>query len=299
MAEERLKKSLSPITNMYTKRDIYFQEDDFTLLKGDSFKLLKKIEPKSVDMIFADPPYFLSSGGVTCQSGKQVSVDKGEWDYSKTIEDRIKYHRKWIALCREALNDNGSIMISSTLHSVYAIGVALELEGYSIINNIIWRKTNPAPNLACRCFTHSTETVIWARKQLTLKKKGKHYFNYEAMKEENGGKQMKDVWDIEDIEPEFFESGTAPKSEKKYGKHPTQKPMALLVRLITAASKEGDLILDPFNGSGTTGIVAAHMKRRYIGIDNVIEYLKLSKDRYLSLETENVLDVKLEAKIAK
>ena len=114
MAEERLKKSSSPITNMYTKRDIYFQEDDFTLLKGDSFKLLKKIEPKSVDMIFADPPYFLSSGGVTCQSGKQVSVDKGEWDYSKTIEDRIKYHRKWIALCREILNDNGSIMISST-----------------------------------------------------------------------------------------------------------------------------------------------------------------------------------------
>ena len=148
---------------MYTKRDVYFQENSFTLLNGDSFKLLKKIEPKIVDMIFADPPYFLSSGGVTCQSGKQVSVDKGEWDYTKTIEDRIKYHRKWIALCREVLKDNGTIMISSTLHSVYAIGVALELEGYSIINNIIWRKTNPAPNLACRCFTHSTETIIWAR----------------------------------------------------------------------------------------------------------------------------------------
>ena len=265
---------------MYSKKDIYFQENDFTLLKGDSYKLLKKIEPKTVDMIFADPPYFLSSGGISCQNGKQVSVDKGEWDYSKTIEDRIKYHRKWIALCREVLKDNGTIMISSTLHSVYAIGVALELEGFSIINNIIWKKTNPAPNLACRCFTHSTETIIWARKQLTLKKKGNHYFNYEAMKEENGGKQMKDVWEF-DVEPEIVEIATAPKSEKKYGKHPTQKPMKLLERLILAASKEGDLILDPFNGSGTTGIVAHYMKRQYIGIELDKEYLELSKKRYI------------------
>ena len=280
MAVERLKKSLSQTINMVNKKSIYFQDENFTLLKGDSFKLLKQIEPKSVDMIFADPPYFLSSGGISCQNGKQVSVNKGEWDYSKSIEDRIKYHRNWIALCRDVLKDNGTIMISSTLHSVYAIGVALELEGYSIINNIIWKKTNPAPNLACRCFTHSTETIIWARKQLTLKKKGKHYFNYEAMKEENGGKQMKDVWEFEDIEPEIFECGTTPKSEKKYGKHPTQKPIKLLERLITAASREGDLILDPFNGSGTTGIVAHNLKRKYIGIELDNEFLELTKNRY-------------------
>ena len=267
---------------MISKKSIYFKDGDFTLLSGDSFKLLKKIEPKSVDMIFADPPYFLSSGGISCQSGKQVSVNKGEWDYSKTIEDRIKYHRKWIALCRDVLKDSGTIMISSTLHSVYAIGVALELEGYSIINNIIWKKTNPAPNLACRCFTHSTETIIWARKQLTLKKKGKHYFNYEAMKEENGGKQMKDVWEFSSFEPEIFESATAPKSEKKYGKHPTQKPVALLARLITASTKEGDLVLDPFNGSGTTGIVACGLNRRYIGIELEKDFLEISKNRYIN-----------------
>ena len=265
---------------MLPKKNIYFQDGDFTLLNGDSFKLLKKIEPKSIDLIFADPPYFLSSGGISCQNGKQVSVNKGEWDYSKTIEDRIKYHRKWIALCRNVLKDDGTMMISSTLHSVYAIGVALELEGYSIINNIIWKKTNPAPNLACRCFTHSTETVIWARKQLTLKKKGKHYFNYEAMKEENDGKQMKDVWEFSDVEPEIFESATAPKSEKSFGKHPTQKPIKLLERSITAASKEGDLVLDPFNGSGTTGIVAHILKRRYIGIELDKEFLELTKKRY-------------------
>lgn len=259
----------------------YFETDGFKLYQGDSFKLLKQIEPKSVNMIFADPPYFLSSGGISCQNGKQVSVNKGEWDYSKTIEDRLKYHRKWISLCRDVLDDNGTIMISSTLHSVYAIGVALEMEGFSIINNIIWKKSNPAPNLACRCFTHSTETVIWARKQLTLKKKGKHYFNYEAMKEESGGKQMKDVWEIEDIEPEIFECGTASKSEKKQGKHPTQKPIKLLERLIAAASKEGDLILDPFNGSGTTGLVAHRMNRNYIGIELDQEYLSLTKRRIL------------------
>lgn len=276
---EMSKKWLSPIIQMLPNKKIYFQDQDFTLLKGDSFLLLKKLEPKSVDMIFADPPYFLSSGGISCKSGKQVSVNKGAWDLSKTIEDRIKYHRKWVALCREILKDNGTIMISATLHSVYAIGVALELEGYSIINNIIWRKTNPAPNLACRCFTHSTETVIWARKQLTAKKKGKHYFNYEAMKEENGGKQMKDVWDFP--EPEILDIATAPKSEKKMGHHPTQKPIKLLERLITAASKEGDLILDPFNGSGTTGVVASSMNRKYIGIELDENYLELTKQRYL------------------
>ena len=265
---------------MYSEKDIYFHDESFTLLKGDSFKLLKKMEPKSVDMIFADPPYFLSSGGISCQSGKQASVDKGEWDHSKSIEDKLKYHRKWIALCREVLKDDGSIMISSTLHSVYAIGVALEMEGFSIINNIIWKKTNPAPNLACRCFTHSTETVIWARKQLTLKKKGKHYFDYDAMKEDNCGKQMKDVWEFE-AEPEIFECGTSPKSEKIFGKHPTQKPIALLTRLIRAASKEGDLILDPFNGSGTTGIAASKLNRKYIGIELEGDYLDLTKERYL------------------
>ena len=265
---------------MFTNKEIFFRDIDFMLLLGDSFRLLKKIESKSVDMIFADPPYFLSSGGVSCQNGKQVSVNKGEWDYSKTIEDRIKYHRKWISLCRNVLKDNGTIMISSTLHSVYAIGVALELEGFSIINNIIWKKTNPAPNLACRCFTHSTETILWARKQLTLKKKGKHYFNYDAMKEENGGRQMKDVWEFTE-EPEILELATAPKSEKKYGRHPTQKPVKLIERLLTASTKEDDLILDPFNGSGTTGIVASMMKRKYIGIEIDKDYLELTKNRYL------------------
>ncbi len=262
------------------KKNIYFKKDNFTLLYGDSFKLLKKIDEKSIDMIFADPPYFLSSGGITCKSGKQVIVNKGEWDITKSIEDKIKYHRTWIGLCRNVLTDNGTIWISSTLHSVYAIGVALEMEGFSIINNIIWQKPNPAPNLACRSFTHSTETIIWARKQLTTKKKGKHYFDYASMKKENNGKQMKDVWVFEN-EPELWTIPPTPKKEKKEGYHSTQKPLKLLERIIIASTKQDDLILDPFNGSGTTGIACKNLNRRYIGIDIDVEYLELTKKRYL------------------
>ena len=273
--------------SMIPKKSIYFKNEEFTLIKGDSFRLLKKIEQKSIDMIFADPPYFLSSGGISCSGGRQVSVNKGEWDTSLEITERLKYHRKWIRECREVLKDNGTIWISATLHSVYAIGVALEMEGFSIINNIIWQKTNPSPNLACRCFTHSTETVIWARKQLTPKKKGTHTFNYELMKNENGGKQMKDVWEFNEPEPEFYVSSVTPQSEKKEGKHPTQKPLGLLKRIIEASTNEGDLILDPFNGSGTTGLAAVMLNRIYIGLEQEEEYLELSKRRYERVVNQN------------
>lgn len=269
-----------------SKKSLYYKNEEFTLIKGNSFRVLKQIAPKSIDMIFADPPYFLSGGGISCSCGKQVSVNKGDWDKSLEIKERLAYHRKWIRECREVLKDNGTIWISATLHSVYAIGVALEMEGFSIINNIIWQKTNPAPNLACRCFTHSTETVIWARKQLTPKKKGNHTFNYSLMKEENGGKQMKDVWQFEDAEPEFYISSCTPKSEKKEGKHPTQKPLGLLKRIIEASTNEGDLILDPFNGSGTTGIAAKILNRKYIGIEQEEDYLALTIRRLEGLKNE-------------
>lgn len=266
------------------KKSLYYQNEEFTLIKGDSFRILKKLTPKSIDMIFADPPYFLSSGGISCSGGRRVSVDKGDWDKSLDIKERLSYHRKWIRDCREILKDNGTIWISSTLHSVYAIGVALEMEGFSIINNIIWQKTNPSPNLTCRCFTHSTETIIWARKQLTPKKKGNHTFNYGLMKEENGGKQMKDVWEFNEPEPEWYVWSVTSQSEKKEGKHPTQKLLGLLRRILEASTQEGDLILDPFNGSGTTGIAASELKRKYIGIEKEEEYLALTVRRKERLE---------------
>ena len=167
------------------------------------------------------------------------------------------------------------------MHNIYSVGVALEMEGFSIINNISWKKLNPPPNIACRAFTHSTETILWARKIKENGKKGKHLFNYKTCKEINGGKQMKDVWEFPLTKP----------SEKKHGKHPTQKPLDLLKRIIIASTNEGDLILDPFNGSGTTGIAATELKRKYIGIDFTKEYLEITKKRYNSINKQLKLDI--------
>lgn len=247
----------------------YIDLENFILYHDDCLKRLKKIDKKSIDMIFADPPYFLSNGGVSCHSGKQVSVNKGQWDEGLSPNDKLNFNRKWIRACREVLKDDGTIWISGTYHNIYSIGVALELEGFSIINNITWQKPNPAPNLACRSFTHSTETILWARKQLTPNKKGKHYFNYELMKEMNDNKQMKDVWLL----------SLPSKKEKINGKHPTQKPLSVLERIILASTKENDVVLDPFNGSGTTGIACLNLNRKYIGIEKEEEYLELTKRR--------------------
>ena len=253
---------------------VYYKISDFELHLGDSFQILQEFPSKSIDMIFADPPYFLSGDGITCSGGKMVSVNKGEWDKKKTIDEKHKFNREWIRLCYRVLKDNGTIWISGTMHNIYSIGMALEEEGFKIINNITWKKLNPPPNISCRCFVHSTETILWAQKDL---KNVKHKFNYTVMKELNGGKQMKDVW----------ESSLTKPSEKKYGKHPTQKPMAILERIMLASTDEGDLILDPFNGSGTTGIVANKLKRKYIGIDTEKDYLDLTIKRRENMYEDN------------
>ncbi len=254
------------ITLLNDKTPIYYSKENITLLLGDSFKLLKKIKKNSINMIFADPPYFLSNGGISVSGGKQVSVNKGAWDSGFNFKMKHDFNRKWIRLCKDLLTDDGTIWISGTMHNIYSVGFALEQEGFKIINNITWEKTNPPPNLACRCFTHSTETIIWAKKNNS---KAKHTFNYTLMKELNDNKQMKDVW----------RGSLTSKSEKKYGKHPTQKPGYLLERIIQCSTLMGDVILDPFNGSGTTGVVAKNMGRFYIGIDNNIDYLNLTTQR--------------------
>lgn len=244
----------------------YYKTKNEKLILGDAFRVLEKIKPESVDMIFADPPYFLSNDGITCQGGKMVSVNKGDWDKITSFEEKHDFNCRWIRLCKECLTPDGTIWISGTLHNIYSIGVALEEEGFKIINNITWQKTNPPPNLACRCFTHSTETILWAQKN---DKKSHHYFNYNLMKELNNGKQMRDVWT----------GSLTPLSEKANGKHPTQKPLYLLERIIKASTKEGDVVLDPFCGSSTTGVAAKILKRQYIGIDNCQEYIELSQKR--------------------
>lgn len=244
---------------------VYKKEDNFILYNDDCNKILKKLEEKSVDLIFADLPYMLSNDGITCKSGKIASVNKGEWDRSKGFKEDMKFHRKWLKNCDRVLKDEGTIWISGTYHCIHQITYILLEMGYYIINEISWIKPNAAPNMGCRCFTASHETLIWAKKS----KEFKHTFNYELMKEMNDGKQMRSFWIIP----------TTPKKEKLLGKHPTQKPLELLRRIILSSSKEGDLILDPFVGSGSTGVSALMYNRRFIGIDMEKEYLELTYKR--------------------
>lgn len=259
------------------KIDPYFHEENFILFHQDSFDLLKNIKPNSIDMIFADPPYFLSNNGITCSSGKMVSVNKGDWDKGLSVRDKHQYNLEWLNLCKNILKDAGTIWVSGTYHNIYSVGLALEELDYKIINNISWYKPNAAPNLSCKYFTHSTETILWAKKH----KDAKHTFNYELMKEMNGGKQMRDLWEIP----------TTKKSEKTFGKHPTQKPLTLLERIVQASTNENDLILDPFNGSGTTGIAATKLNRNYIGIDTEKEYLDITINRYKEVSQQLTLNI--------
>ena len=225
-------------------------------------KMDEQITDHSIDMIFADPPYNLSNDGFTCQGGRMVSVNKGEWDRSNGFASDLEFHRNWITTCQRKLRPGGTIWISGTYHSIYQCGFILQMAGFHILNDISWFKPNASPNLSCRMFTASHESLIWAR----TSKKDKHVFNYKAMREgdyhekdvlKKDGKQMRSVWSIP----------LTKKSEKQFGRHPTQKPEALLERVILSSTHEGDIVLDPFCGSGTTGAVALRHGRRFIGID--------------------------------
>ena len=253
------------------KLEAYYKSSDhaFNLLLGDTFELLPRFDFK-FDMIFADPPYFLSNGGISVQSGKVVCVNKGYWDKGMTQEEMNDFNMKWLSLCREKLKDKGTIWISGTYHNIFSVANCLTQLGYKILNVITWAKTNPPPNISCRYFTYSTEFVIWARKSAKVP----HYYNYELMKHINGDRQMTDVWRLPAIAP----------WEKSCKKHPTQKPLALLSRIILASTEPGAWILDPFSGSSTTGIAANLTGRRYLGIEREAEFVAIAKARREELE---------------
>ena len=253
------------------KNEVYFSDEYVNLFKGDCLNILPKIDAESVDFIFADPPYNLSNGGMTCKGGKFVSVNKGNWDKSHGIMNDFNFTARWLKECQRVLKPTGTICITGTMHNIYQVGFALQALKFHLMNEITWFKPNASPNLSCRFFTHSHETLIWAKKD----KKAKHKFNYDVMRSwdsdliHNKGKQMRSVWTIP----------LTPQREKTSGKHPTQKPIELLKRIITANTDKEDVVLDPFNGSGTTGFVAKQLGRKYIGIEKEEEYLDLTLKR--------------------
>lgn len=262
----------------------YFRsiDEQFYLLKGDTLQLLSEFDHK-FDMIFADPPYFLSNNGLSIQNGQIVSVNKGKWDKSHGFQYINEFNRKWLSLVRTKMKDDATIWISGTMHNIFSVGQILTELGFKILNVITWEKTNPPPNFSCRYFTHSTELIIWARK----KEKVPHYYNYELMKQLNGNKQMKDVWKLPAIA----------KWEKSCGKHPTQKPLSVLTRIILASTKQNSWVLDPFAGSSTTGIAANLSNRRYVGIEQEEEYLELGKNRKIEIENK-IIAAKYKEKLA-
>ena len=237
---------------------------DFTLIQGDCIETLSKFK-FHFDMVFADPPYFLSNGGISYQSGKIVCVDKGEWDKATTIEDMDMFNLKWLTEVRNHMKDNATIWVSGTLHNIFSVQQQLIKLGFKILNIITWSKTNPPPNISCRYFTYSTEFIIWARKS----PKVPHYFNYDLMKELNENKQMTDVWQLPAIG----------RWEKSCGKHPTQKPLSILARIIQASTKQDAWILDPFSGSATTGIAACLLGRKFLGLEIEENFLMMGRQR--------------------
>jgi len=241
---------------------MFYQSSDnqFYLYQGDSIQVMCQLD-QQVDMIFADPPYFLSNGGKKIQGTQMVSVDKGPWDKLDTLEQVNSFNRKWIDACKALLKDNGTIWVCGTFHNIYSVEMYLKEAGFQIINIITWQKSEPTPTWGDLHFNFSSEYIIWARKN----PKSRHYFNFELMKQMNGGVLMPDVWKLP----------TVGMWEKTCGKHPTQKPLRLLYRIILASTQIGETILDPFAGSCTTGIAANLLDRKFIGIDQSEEYLNL------------------------
>lgn len=230
------------------------------------------------DCIFADPPYFLSNGGITCHAGRMVKVDKGEWDKSRGPELNHEFNTEWLRRCQRALKPNGTIWVTGTFHVIFSVGFAMQQLGFKMLNDIAWEKPNPPPNLSCRYFTHSTETVLWAAKDY----KSKHLFNYDAMRQMNRNKQMKTVWTF-----------PAPSGdEKALGKHPTQKPLALLERIILASTRRGDLVFDPFSGSSSTGVAAIRLERRFVGCEIEADFVAVSIKRLAKAIRERDISLK-------
>lgn len=246
---------------------------NFILYQGDTMLLLAE-NVQQVDMIFADPPYFLSKGFTMRAKGRVKCFDKGDWDKVRPLAEINKFNMKWLSLCRDWLKEDGTIWVSGTYHNIYSVANCMVELGYKILNIVVWNKPDAPLTLSDSHFNFSAEYIIWARKS----KRKRHYYNNELMKRLNGGKRMSDVWNIP----------TTGLWEKSQGKHPTQKPLRLMYRIILSSTREGDTILDPFAGSCTTGIAANLLGRKFIGFDQSEEFLKLGLRRRQEIEDPTI-----------
>src|SRR3989338_5581093 len=250
--------------------------------QGECIEIMSKLGDKSVNLILTDPPYNASKGGVNLPDNKTggayYKVNE-EWDKFDKYSDYIDFTRKWIKESDRILSDKGSIMVCCSLHNVAEVIMALKELDYKPLNIITWRKPNAMPSITKRMLTHSTEFIVWFSK-------GKQWtFNYDKMKRYNYGKQLRDVWDFPSCQgPERI------KGDNGRAAHPTQKPLKLFKRLVEMASNEGELILDPFMGSGTTAIASQELGRKWIGIENNAEYIKITNDRLSKLNGQKKIN---------
>lgn len=248
----------------------YFETNGFVLYKGDSLSLITTLEDNSVDVVFADPPYFLSSGRKMDIAGRKVKFEKGAWDRCRTTEDIDTFNESWINAVAPKMKEDATIWISGTFHNIFSVERILVNHHFKIINIISWQKSNPHDILDGQHLTFSTEFLVWARKSFH----GRHFYNHELMMAQNGGKPLTDVWKLP----------TPSTWERKLGSHPTQKPLRLLYRIILASTRGGETILDPFAGSCTTGIAANLLGRKFIGIDQSQDYLDYGIRRKREIE---------------
>jgi len=247
-----------------------------TILQGDCVEKLKSLQKGSVDMIFADPPYNLQLGGeLTRPNNSKVDACDDDWDKFDSLAVYDDFTREWLSAARDALHDDGSIWVIGSYHNIFRLGYILQDLGYWILNDIIWRKSNPMPNFKGKRFTNAHETMIWAAKS----KDSKYRFNYDSMKALNEDLQMRSDWFIP-----LCTGGERLKNDAGDKLHPTQKPEALLQRVILSSTKPGDVVLDPFFGTGTTGAVAKKLGRQWIGIERENEYIKYAQKRIAAVE---------------
>lgn len=260
---------------MNTNTPYFNENDNFILYEGECNSVLDKLT-EQVDMIFADPPYFLSNQKKTTAFGKPKIRDKGEWDRILPWEEINTYNKCWITKCRKLLKENGTIWVCGTYHNIYSVEQSLIELGFKILNIVVWQKLDPPPTPYGGRLNFSAEYIIWARKNDNVP----HCFNYDLLKEYNGGVEMPDVWKF--ARPGFW--------ERSCGKHPTQKPLRLLYRILQVCTQEGFTVLDPFAGSCTTGIAANLMGRKFIGIDINKEFLDYGIRRKIEILDPNKAD---------